>query len=229
MAVTLGVVLVAGHWSAPSVARVPAAWLAAGQVVGLGALLLGLVAWLTRRDPNRVESLGLGPTRRWSSVIAWGLAGALGTAVASAVAALIWVVASRGLGRATAAASVGGSVAAKSAAMAALGSAPFWLLVGLSMVAGIYEEIVFRGFVLRRLCVALGARSEWTALGAAVLAALPFALAHGYQGPLGVLQSFVAGVCFGTLAVLSGGIRAAIVAHAAVDVLGSVLLASSGR
>jgi membrane protease YdiL (CAAX protease family) len=58
--------------------------------------------------------------------------------------------------------------------------------------AGFMEELVFRAYLITRLATLL--RSEWRAL---LVAALVFASVHGYQGPGGVLYTFLFGLAYG--------------------------------
>lgn len=71
-------------------------------------------------------------------------------------------------------------------------------LAGLAMgvvkfgAAGFMEELVFRAYLITRLETLF--RSSWRAL---VVAALLFALVHGYQGPAGVWYTFLFGLAYG--------------------------------
>jgi membrane protease YdiL (CAAX protease family) len=58
--------------------------------------------------------------------------------------------------------------------------------------AGFTEELVFRAYLITRLATLL--RSEWRAL---LVAALLFAAVHGYQGPGGVVYTFLFGLAYG--------------------------------
>jgi membrane protease YdiL (CAAX protease family) len=94
--------------------------------------------------------------------------------------------------------------------------------------AGIYEELVFRGFLLGLLMLAatgpLGMKKTPAAISAALLAALLFSLFH-YLGPAGdrfswatFLQRFCGGLYFSVLFVTRGfGVTAA--SHALYDML----------
>jgi membrane protease YdiL (CAAX protease family) len=84
-----------------------------------------------------------------------------------------------------------------------------WALVALS--AGLTEEIIYRGFLIRYL-------QQWTGLTiAVVIAAVMFALDHIYQGPAGVLQAFFGGLLFTGLFAIAGSLWLPIAAHAFVD------------
>lgn len=98
---------------------------------------------------------------------------------------------------------------------------------GLSLIAGFGEELAYRGYLLAVLAPLVG---PW---GAVAAGALPFAVLHGYQGPLGVLRTGLLGAGLGASLVVTGSLWPAIAAHAAVDVilgvvLGERLLAGGG-
>lgn len=85
--------------------------------------------------------------------------------------------------------------------------------VGVSITAGIVEEIVYRGFVIWYL-------GHFMPLWAAVIvSAMVFGLAHGYQGASGVLRVSLIGLAFGVYYVVTGSIWLPILAHVLLDAL----------
>lgn len=89
-----------------------------------------------------------------------------------------------------------------------------WWFAGLSVSAGICEEIIFRGFLIRYLAVlpvGLGL------VGAVLGAALIFGIDHGYQGVLGVLATGVLALVMTALFYASGALALAMVVHALLD------------
>jgi len=86
--------------------------------------------------------------------------------------------------------------------------------VGLSLSAGICEEIVFRGYLQRQLA-ALSGSTSFAILGQAIM----FGVAHGYEGVGAVFRIVVYGLAIGMLAQWRGNIRAGVLAHAAWDIL----------
>jgi uncharacterized protein len=88
----------------------------------------------------------------------------------------------------------------------------FWIVTAIS--AGISEETVFRGY-LQRQFTGWSGRSAAGILGQAAV----FGLIHGYQGWKNMVLVFVLGSIFGAFALLRKGIRANVIAHAAVDIL----------
>lgn len=90
---------------------------------------------------------------------------------------------------------------------------------GLAVTAGIVEELLFR-LALPALIFGITG-SGAIAFGAA---AVLFGLLHLYQGPTGVLFSFLLGLVFTALYLLSGSILVPIVLHALVDLRSLVLI-----
>jgi membrane protease YdiL (CAAX protease family) len=90
--------------------------------------------------------------------------------------------------------------------------------IGLSITAGICEEIAFRGYL----------QQQFHALGGSVVVAvvgqgLIFGLAHSYQGWKNVIVICVFGVLFGALAAWRRNLRANIIVHAWGDIWGGWL------
>ena len=84
---------------------------------------------------------------------------------------------------------------------------------GVSITAGIVEEIVYRGFVLWYLAQVM---PLWVAV---VVSSVAFGLGHSYQGANGALRCGLIGLAFGIFYVVTGSIWLPIVAHALLDVL----------
>lgn len=84
---------------------------------------------------------------------------------------------------------------------------------GLSVTAGIVEEILWRGFLIWYLTQFM---PLWVA---AVISGIGFGLAHAYQGISHLPQITAVGLLFAALYVISGSIWLPIIMHAAVDIL----------
>jgi membrane protease YdiL (CAAX protease family) len=84
---------------------------------------------------------------------------------------------------------------------------------GLSVTAGVCEEMVYRGYLIWYLGHAMGL--GWAALGSSVL----FVLGHAYQGVSGFLKTGAVGLVMAGLYLLTGSILVPIVLHAALDVI----------
>ena len=101
------------------------------------------------------------------------------------------------------------------AAMVPHGLAESFLWVALSITAGVCEEFVYRGYLMRQFSAWLGAP-----VPGLLLSALVFGLGHGYQGPWQVILITLAyGIPLGALALLARGLGPGIVAHALNDLL----------
>lgn len=86
-----------------------------------------------------------------------------------------------------------------------------WFIV-LAITAGICEELIFRGSLLRALQPATGL---WVAAG---LSSLVFALAHAYQGMDGVLKTGLMGLFFVGIVLAFRSLLPAMLIHVLVDV-----------
>ena len=90
----------------------------------------------------------------------------------------------------------------------------WYFLVPFCVFVGFYEELLFRGFLLDRLKIALG---SWPM--AIPASALIFALGHLYEGPLAVLQIFIMGLILAAIYVRRGSIVGIALAHAGFNMI----------
>ncbi len=100
------------------------------------------------------------------------------------------------------------------------------LALVLVVVVAVTEEVIFRGYLLRRLRAIT--RRTWLAvlLGAAI-----FSVGHGYEGTAGVVTVGFMGVVLGTVAVWRGSLVAPITMHFLQDfmaIVASSLLVRQG-
>lgn len=94
-----------------------------------------------------------------------------------------------------------------------------WIV--LCIIAGIAEEIVFRGYLQRQF-------TAWTrgaTVAGFILSSLLFGAAHGYQGARNMFLLAVFGLLFSILAWLRRSLRAGIIAHSWHDLLAGLALA----
>ena len=83
----------------------------------------------------------------------------------------------------------------------------------LSITAGVVEETLWRGFLIWYL-------AQFVPLwAAAVISAVGFGIAHGYQGLANVPKVMLVGAIFSGLYVLSGSLWLPMILHAVVDLL----------
>ena len=89
----------------------------------------------------------------------------------------------------------------------------------LAVCAGLFEEIIFRGYLQRQFI----GMSKNAAAGIAA-SAIMFGLAHGYQGPRMMMIIAIYGSMFGILAHYLKNLRPGMMAHAFQDILSGVSL-----
>jgi membrane protease YdiL (CAAX protease family) len=87
----------------------------------------------------------------------------------------------------------------------------FWGLI-VSVFAGLFEEIAYRGYLMAYFGIWL---DRWGALAAA---SLLFGLAHLYQGKWGVPMTALIGALFGWVYIETGSLILPIILHAALDI-----------
>ncbi|WP_394761458.1 CPBP family intramembrane glutamic endopeptidase [Phenylobacterium sp.] len=93
--------------------------------------------------------------------------------------------------------------------------------IPLSLTAGVCEEVLFRGFLIRFLHEG----EVGMPLGAALaVSSLIFGVAHNYQGRKGVLTSMLGGLALGLVFLLTGSLIASIVLHVLLDLQTPYLL-----
>lgn len=185
----------------------------------LGTLMLLATVLFVRHDSSWRESLGLGH-QRVGSILGWSLLGFIGTYVVNLVLISAYLAAHADLE----------AVAAHRASwLGSLAGLPVEVILPLAAFAAVWEETVFRGFLLGRLRASMPVGdSRGAALRrdvvAIVLTGIFFGAGHGYQGLLGVAQTALAGIALGALAVWRNSLWPAIGAHLAIDAFGLVAL-----
>lgn len=91
----------------------------------------------------------------------------------------------------------------------------WWVL--LSVTAGVCEELLYRGFLLQFLHGHLAGGPAMSLTLAWLLSSLAFGVAHIYQGVRGVVETTIAGLVFGLVAILSGNLALPILLHCLID------------
>jgi len=82
-----------------------------------------------------------------------------------------------------------------------------------SLAAGVWEELVYRGFLIWYL-------QHWMGpIPALLVSSLVFGLAHSYQGPANILRTGLVGLWLGGVYLLSGALWPAMLAHFVFDVI----------
>jgi membrane protease YdiL (CAAX protease family) len=180
------------------------------HVVLNGVFSVALILFALRREPNVRGALGLEPMRV-GTAIGLGLAAVATAYVVQSFAAGIYLVVSR--------ANLDAELASKQRWTAALADIPLAAVLPLAVFVGVYEEVLFRGFLLGRLRLCFR-----TPTPPVLISAVLFAAGHAYQGTLGLVQTSVVGVVLGALAVARSSIWPCIVAHVTIDTFGLVAL-----
>ena len=83
-----------------------------------------------------------------------------------------------------------------------------------SITAGICEEVLYRGFLIRYLSNGPWHAGIWPALA---IASISFGLAHGYQGLSGIIGTTLLGAVMAVLFLASGSLWLPMALHAIID------------
>lgn len=97
------------------------------------------------------------------------------------------------------------------------GPAETMLWIGVSVSAGICEELAFRGYFQRQFAAL--AHNRWIAL---FVQAVLFGISHGYQGIEACAKIVLFGLLFGALALWRRNLRPGMVAHAWGDIASGI-------
>lgn len=92
--------------------------------------------------------------------------------------------------------------------------------VGLSVSAGIGEELVYRSFLIPALDAAVG--SLWIATA---ISSVAFGLVHSYQGATGIARASLLGGILAAPFLLTGSVYPSMVAHTLLDIVAGIWLA----
>ena len=88
------------------------------------------------------------------------------------------------------------------------------------VVGGLLEEMLFRGYLLKRLNRVFGG-GRWSVVVAVLLPAIAFGMAHSYQGPAGMVSTGLMGLILGVIFVANGNnLWLPILVHGFVDMVG---------
>jgi uncharacterized protein len=91
--------------------------------------------------------------------------------------------------------------------------------VGVSVTAGVCEELIFRAFLIPALTVVLGSLA-----GAVFVSSLVFGMLHAYQGSVGIVRTGILGLLLAIPFLATGSIVPSIIAHFALDLLAGIWL-----
>lgn len=94
--------------------------------------------------------------------------------------------------------------------------------------AGIFEEIIFRGFMVTYFLPEPNGRQGWPWL-ALLVPALLFAMAHHYQGREAMAKIFILSVLLALVFVLGGSLGWVMAVHVAIDLAGGLAMMGAAR
>lgn len=182
------------------------------------ATVLMLIGWLRWRGEGLAQ-FGLVAPRRWLALIGFGIALALAQIVLDSLV--------RSVTTPLIVAWTGADPHLDAKTFAAIeGNLDLYLMIlpCVWLFAAFGEEFLYRGYLMTRLSQLLGGgRAAW-ALAIAGQAVL-FALAHWYQGPVGMVPIGIGAVLTGIATLVWGrNLWPAIIAHGLIDTLGFTLL-----
>ena len=161
-----------------------------------------ILIWVTKVERLPLSSIGLiRPTR---GTFGWGLAA---TVVLLATVMLTFAVIAPALG-----------LKQNMAATAAIVQVPLWLLITTPIVAGITEEILYRGYAIERLTFLTGNRYL-----AAIIAGVLFLLLHLSWGGAQMIIVAFGTVIFVGLYLWRRDLPCVMLAHILVDLIGFAL------
>ncbi len=182
-----------------------------GVFIGWGFLLIAL--FLGVRQGSFAE-IGFKRPESWPKTLLLGLG--LGVVLQLAFSALIDPVAEKLTGSAV-------DISMLDPMRGSLVNFLIMLVVGW-VIGGFLEEMLFRGYLLKRLEIVFGDGLLSVAL-AILLPAVAFGCAHSYQGPAGMLSTGLMGLILGVIFVLNGyNLWLPILVHGFVDMVGLTLI-----
>ncbi|MDE3155710.1 MAG: CPBP family intramembrane metalloprotease [Acidobacteriota bacterium] len=163
--------------------------------------ILGILTLFVDREGTRPGLARLWTVQRRESTLAW-TAGTLAACLLLALAFLLWQKVRGQRADATLVSVLPGTVLEHN------------VFVAISLLAGLVEEYVYRGFCLAFLIESTGSR--WTAVA---LVTVGFGLAHIYQGRAATLKTAAIGAVLAVPVLATGALLPSILAHAAFDIL----------
>jgi len=175
--------------------------LPANLVGGIVAILL--IWWATAADGDRTLTLRIAWPPRWSAIPL----GLHGVALAYVLTLPLTAALADHFGKRDS---------------GELASIPGWLMLPIALSIGLWEELLGRGLLLGRLRT-LFPDSQVGVWSAILLSSAVFSLGHGYQGVLGVIQTFMAGIVLAYLVVMTESLWPAVIAHAGIDLIAMAL------
>ena len=194
------------------------------SILLLGILMLLAVTICVRRDVSWRGSLAL-VRQRVGSAVGWSLFGFAATYALNVCLITVYLLSGGGLEA---------HAASRMPWLQHLAEIPAGAILPLTVFVGVWEEAVFRGFLLGRVRAALPTGDTPRAIlvrdaVAVGLCGVCFGAGHGYQGALGLVQTTTAGIVLGAVTVWRGSLWPAIGAHLAIDTFGLLVIKALTR
>ena len=180
----------------------------------IGAFLIALVAAVLGRKAGSFREMGMRSPVSWPKLL--GTTFLYGVVIQLAFAILIEPILEKITGSAV---DISGFDGIRGNFVQCLA----WIAIGWSM-GGFREEFTFRGFVLTHVRKLLGSGSAaiWIAI---LVAAVPFGIAHMYQGPAGMMGTGLIGFLFGVIYVVHGyNLWYPVFAHGFINTVAIILI-----
>ena len=180
----------------------------------IGASLVALVAAVVGRKAGSFQDMGLRSPDSWPKLL--GTTFLYGVVIQFASTVLLEPLLERITGSAV-------DISALDRIRGNFVMCLVWIAVGWLM-GGFLEEFTFRGFVVTRVHKLLGSRPAaiWIAI---LVAAVPFGVAHMYQGPAGMIVTGLIGFLFGVIFLIHGyNLWYPVFAHGFVNTIAMVLI-----
>jgi len=209
LTIVIALAVVPYAWVVGAPHRIAALWSRWYLLVVVTCLVELTAVLLVLRDRHEpLASIGLGPVppRR-----------AIGLTLVAVPLCYLVVVASS-LVVALSGAGVAGLLTEKGRVVHAVGGIPLGLIVPISLLVGLAEEVLFRGFLLSRLRTLMGG-----AAGPVLVSSALFGAAHFAQGPAGMADTAAIGLVLAVLVVRTQTLWPAIAAHGIIDTLSLTL------
>ena len=180
----------------------------------IGAFLVALVAAVVGRKAGSFQDMGLRSPDSWPKLL--GTTFLYGVVIQFASTVLLEPLLERITGSAV-------DISALDGIRGNFVMCLVWIAIGWLM-GGFLEEFTFRGFVVTRVHKLLGSRPAaiWIAI---LVAAVPFGVAHMYQGPAGMIGTGLIGFLFGVIFLIHGyNLWYPVFAHGFVNTIAMILI-----
>jgi len=92
-----------------------------------------------------------------------------------------------------------------------------YFVLGISITAGVCEELLFRGYLMQLLA------SYMPTYGTVIISSIAFGLPHLYQGPINIIRTAAMGVLMALIYLATDSIIVPIILHILIDMYGGAM------